>query len=136
MRATGMNEHLARLRAMRGPDVVDAAYRGIYAAASMVATEARHSITAGSISGKGHIPSKPGEPPNADTHHLDTGIFIEGDKAALNVKVVSSAPHGLDLEFGTSKMAERPYMRQASLKVGHKAVQFIAKYISQIVRKR
>ncbi len=136
MRATGMNEHLARLRAMQGLGVSDAAYRGIYAAASMVETEARHSITAGAVSGKGHVPSKPGEPPNADTHQLDTGIFIEGDKTALNVKVVSSAPHGLDLEFGTSKMAERPYMRPASLKVGHKAVEFVAKYLSQLLRRR
>lgn len=143
-RITGAQQHLELMRRLRGAGAKDAAYRGLFAAAGMIEAEARNSITAKSISGKGHVPSKPGDPPNADTHQLDTGIFTEGDKTALSVKVISSAPHGLALEFGTSEagkdhsvtIAERPYMRPASMKEGPNAVQFVARYLSQMFRRR
>lgn len=84
----------------------------IYAIADEIATDAATSITNGSVSGKNHVPSKPGEPPNADTLKLsrEMGVRITG---ALKAEVVSPTPYAADLEFGTSKMAERPFFRPA-----------------------
>lgn len=141
---TGADQHLAHLRRMRSPSAKAAIYRGLFAGAGMIEAEARHSITESSISGKGHVPSDPGEPPNADTHQLDTSIHIEGDKADLMVKVVADAPHALAMEFGASEagksknvtIAERPYMRPARKKVGSKAAEFVNKYLSQLFRRQ
>ena len=63
--------HADRLRRMQNTrDIVKA----LYLAGQRIELEAERSITQGSISGKGHIPSFPGEPPNADTRLLDTNI--------------------------------------------------------------
>jgi HK97 gp10 family phage protein len=84
----------------------------VYSVADQIATDAAYSITAGSVSGKNHVPSKPGEPPNADTLKLsrEMGVRITGP---LTAQVVSPTPYAQALEFGTSKMAERPFFRPA-----------------------
>lgn len=84
----------------------------LYRAGQRIEIDAELSITAGSISGKDHQPSQPGQAPNADTRLLDTSIetTLEGDR---QVHVTSNAPYSAALEFGTSKMAERPFMRPA-----------------------
>lgn len=86
--------------------------RALYAAGQEIEVEAEISITSGSISGPGHVPSLPGQPPNADTRQLDTSIStqIVGD---LAVDVASEAPYAEALELGTEKMEPRPYMRPA-----------------------
>lgn len=134
-RIIGADVHLRRLKALKSPQAKAAIYRGLFAAGSMIETGARHSITEGSISGKGHIPSLPGEPPNADTHQLDTSIRTEGQPGKLAVQVIADAPHAVPLEVGTSKMAERPFMAPAAQKDGPKAAEFIAKFLSQVFRK-
>lgn len=85
----------------------------MYAAGDIVATEAHISITTGSVSGKKHVASQPGEAPNADTQVLNRGIHVE-QVAPLHVKIVSTAPYSVDLEYGTSKMAARPFMAPAA----------------------
>ena len=91
--------------------------RALYAAGQMLEAEAEHSITDGSISGAGHVASLPGEPPNADTRLLDTNIETQLiSTSPPRVEVSSNAPYSVDLEYGTSKMAERPYMRPATRK--------------------
>lgn len=84
----------------------------VYAIAGAVQADAQISITTGAVSGKGHVPSRPGEPPNNDTGALANSIEVQplNDLAA---RVIVGADYGLALEFGTSKMAERPYMRPA-----------------------
>lgn len=86
--------------------------QAVYAGADIIATEAALSITRGSISGKGHIPSKPGEPPNADTRQLDRSIAVR-QVGELKAEIVVSAPYAADLEFGTSRMAARPFLQPA-----------------------
>jgi hypothetical protein len=68
----GAQRHADRLKKLS--EKSDRISKLVFVGADMIKTEARHSITAGAISGKGHIPSRPGEPPNRDTGYLDTNI--------------------------------------------------------------
>ncbi|MBT2133950.1 HK97 gp10 family phage protein [Croceibacterium sp. LX-88] len=111
----GRDRYLARLR--RLPEKHRRALKlAVYAAADMVASEAAISITNGAVGGKNHIPSPPGEPPNADTGHLASSIRVD-QIDELSARVVAGARYAAALEFGTSKMAERPFMRPAARKV-------------------
>ena len=106
----------------------------LYAAGQEIEIDAEHSITDGSISGKFHVPSLPGEPPNADTRLLDQSI--ETDIVGPGrVEVSSNAPYAAHLEFGTSKMHERPYMRPAVQRKKKRASALIAKAIKGVVRR-
>lgn len=63
-----------------------------------------------------HPASPPGSPPNADTGELDTGITstqIENGPERYINHTASNAPHGPPLEFGSSRMAPRPFMSPA-----------------------
>lgn len=94
-------------RALIGRVVEDAAER--------VAADAAISITSGSIQGKGHIRSKPGEPPNAEWGQLHTSIKVE-KVDDLHWRVAVYAPYAAHLEFGTSRMAARPFLKPAERK--------------------
>lgn len=106
----GREAHRQRLKKLSGPDVVKAAGRVLYVGADMIRSEAFRSISAGSVSGKGHVPSSPGEPPNRDTGvlqaHLRAALV-----APLEAQVTSEAPYSAALEFGSSKMEARPFLR-------------------------
>ncbi len=107
--------------------------RALYAAGQMIEIEAELSITRGSISGAGHVPSKPGEAPNADTRLLDTSIdtVVVGPN---RVDVVSNAPYSAALEFGTSRMAERPFMGPAARAKTKDATDLIARAVKASAR--
>jgi HK97 gp10 family phage protein len=111
----GIERLIARFDRLSIPRIGAALGKALYATADAVAVDAAISITTGAVSGKGHVPSSPGSPPNADTHMLDRSI-----EAALVSPLVATAtanaPYAAALEYGTSKMAERPYMRPAALK--------------------
>jgi HK97 gp10 family phage protein len=123
-RFKGADAHLKHMRNMT-LGMRKEAQKLIYTLADMHATEAAISITTGAVSGKGHVPSRPGEPPNADTHVLDRSIHVE-QTGPLTAKVVADAPYAIPLEFGDERMAERPFMRPAATKV-KKAVDKLAK---------
>jgi len=101
------NKKLARLS---GAEVVKAAGRVVYVGADMIRAHAFREISRGSVSGKGHIPSRPGQFPNRDTGVLQGGLEVSRVDA-VTAEVRSTAPYAAPLEFGTSKMAARPYMR-------------------------
>ncbi len=63
--------------------------------------------TRGSIS---HTASKPGNAPNVDTGTLRAGIGVEA-RGTMGQSITSSAEYGPYLEFGTSRMGARPFMR-------------------------
>lgn len=109
-------------------------FKALYVAGDMVAAEAAVSITKGSISGKGHVPSLPGEPPNADTHQLDTNIHLEPDRPRMAIRVVSNAPYSGFLEYGTSKMAPRPFFRRALLEKADESVDLIKRAIAKAAK--
>lgn len=105
--------HQDRLRRM-ARDTAQEVVRKLYVAGQKIELDAELSITAGSVSGIGHVPSLPGQPPNRDTSLLDGSIDTEiRSQMPPSVAVTSRAPYAADLEYGTSRMAPRPYMRPA-----------------------
>ena len=103
----GLDAHRARLRRLAnvGSEVQEA----LVETAKEIAQEADRSIGAGSASGK---PSRPGQAPNRQSGELQDGIRVV-EKGPGVVEVQSTAPHARPLEFGTSKIAPRPYLRPA-----------------------
>ncbi|WMT90143.1 HK97-gp10 family putative phage morphogenesis protein [Pelagibacterium sp. H642] len=131
---TGVSKHSARLKSMR--EVAQRVTASLYAAGQDIEIDAEHSITQGSISGRGHIPSLPGQPPSADTHTLDR--MIETTIEAQNpptVHVTSNAPYSAALEYGTSRMAERPFMRPATEKNRKKVGRDVAQAVRVTIRR-
>ncbi len=112
-RIIGLDRAMRALRGRGGPGARQRLGQALFAAGELIQVEAQLSITRGAVSGKGHVPSRPGEPPNADTHTLANNIETV-QAAPLRVEVTSRAPYSAALEFGTSKMAERPFMRPAA----------------------
>lgn len=108
----GGKAYPARLRALASSTTEREIGQALFAGGELIQTEAQRSITAGAVSGKGHVPSAPGEPPNNDTGRL-AGNIETTQIAPTRVQVKSNAAHSAPLEFGTSKMAARPFMRAA-----------------------
>ena len=133
MKIIGALAHKRRLRLLRSPMVRKRVGAAIFQGAQEIQTEARLLITAGSVSGKGHIPSSPGEPPNQDTGHLAQNIEAVRT-GELSAEVQSNAEYGLALELGTSKMAERPYMRPATARKRHRPAELVDKVITDALK--
>lgn len=132
MALKGADKHVRRLRKLAGPEVVKMAGAIVHEGADMIRAEAFRSISAGSVSGKGHFPSKPGEPPNRDTGVLQANL--EAVKTgALKAEVRSEARYARALEFGTSKVAARPYMRPARDKMRAKIQRRLAQQFGKLV---
>lgn len=108
----GVNVHRARLARMRRA-LKNESLRQLYAAGELVRRTAADSIKEGAISGPGHVPSLPGDPPNADTHLLDLSIDVRINQSKKTVTVISLAPYSAFLEFGTSRILPRSFMRPA-----------------------
>lgn len=112
VKITGDKAFRAKLKRISGPEMERSVGKALFRAGNLISDEAQDSITRGSASAGRHIASAPGEPPNNDTGVLKGNIEVN-QVAPLKVEVSSNAPYAADLEFGTSKMAERPYMRPA-----------------------
>lgn len=114
MKLTGVNKFIARLKALTATAQSKRIAARLYEIGQSIELDAERSITRGSISGKGHVPSRPGEPPNADTRTLDTNIeTVLHLSRNPKVTVESRAPYSVALEYGTDKMEARPFMRPA-----------------------
>lgn len=129
----GKDAHIKRLRAMRA-GISDAAKRVLYVGADMIRAEAFQSISAGAVSGKGHVPSAPGEPPNRDTGELQSKITTTMPEPLVAI-VASEADHAVPLEFGTSRMAARPYMRPARDKTEPKIQRLFAQEVDKLTKR-
>lgn len=124
VKITGGKAVSDRLKRMSGPELAKHVGQALFVAGQNIEIEAELSITRGSVSGKGHVPSKPGEPPNRDTGTLDNNIETV-QISPLKVEVSSNAPYSAALEFGTSKMAARPFMRPAVEKARPKVLELV-----------
>lgn len=132
-RVIGARAHAARLRKMQGPEVIRRVGAALFAAGNLIQVEAQLSISRGAVSGAGHVPSAPGEPPNYDSGVLANNIETV-QTGPLSVEVSSNAPYGAALEFGTSKMSERPYMRPAVAAKRKEAVQLVRKAVDAAIQ--
>lgn len=127
----GTKEHSRRLARMRGKGAERFIGQALFTAGEKITVEAQISMTTGSQSGKNHVASLPGQPPRADTHRLADNIETV-QPSPLHVEVSSNAPYSAALEFGTSKMAERPFMRPAVAKLRKEVSELIAKAINHV----
>lgn len=123
----------ARLKRLTSPEAQRQIGAALFAGGQEIEVEAQISITAGSVSGKGHVPSRPGEPPNQDTGVLANNIETN-QVAPLRVEVSSNAPYAAALEFGTSRMAERPYMRPAAAKKRAEVTALVRRAVDKVSR--
>jgi HK97 gp10 family phage protein len=134
MAISGMKRHKDRLRKIARQTAKEVV-AGLYKAGQLIELEAEHSITSGSISGAGHIPSLPGQPPNADTRFLDSNIETQIiAQSPPKVRVISNAPYSAALEYGTSKMEERPFMRPAVKKHRADVTRLVKGAAAKVVR--
>lgn len=112
-KVSGAHRVQAKLEGVAGRKAIENVGRALYWGAQQIQAEAQHLITEGSVSGKNHVPSLPGEPPNNDTGVLKSNIEAT-QTAPLRSEVSSNAKYAVPLEAGTSKMAARPYMAPAT----------------------
>jgi HK97 gp10 family phage protein len=122
-----------RLKRLTSPEAQRQIGAALFAGGEEIQIEAQISITNGAVSGKNHVPSRPGEPPNQDTGVLANNIETN-QVAPLRVEVSSNAPYAAHLEFGTSRMAERPYMRPAAAKKRKEVTEMVRRAIDKISR--
>lgn len=100
--------------------VADETAKALYASAQRVEAEAKRSILSGDKSGRiykrrsvTHRASAPGEAPASDTGRLVNSINSYLDASALASFVVAGrgiVKYAAMLEFGTARMAARPFM--------------------------
>lgn len=133
-RITGADAVQGRLNRLAGQEKIALVGQALFVGGDMIKADAQHSITEGAVSGKHHVPSAPGEPPNEDTGHLRTEIEVT-QTGPLRVEVSSNARYSAALEFGTSKMAARPFMGPAARRNREKVVALVDKAIATVTRK-
>lgn len=99
--------------------VADEVNKAAYASAQKVSAEAKKSILDGQKSGRvykrrsvTHRASAPGEAPASDTGRLANSInsYPVGNGEAISVAGRGTVNYAAMLEFGTSKVAPRPFM--------------------------
>lgn len=71
----------------------------VYVVAGNIQADAQISLSTGAVSGKNHVPSAPGTPPNSDTGALANSIEVERIEA-LRARVVVHSPYGAIQELG------------------------------------
>lgn len=98
--------------------------RSVGAAARDIVAKVGHDIEADSKAsmvggGSPHVPSAPGQPPHVDTGNLRNSIRF-GLTGEASGEVAVGAEYAEFLEFGTSRMAPRPFMTPAVDRVAGK----------------
>lgn len=131
---TGAKAAAARINALSGPDMTQQVGSALFAAGNLIQVEAQISITEGSVSGKNHVPSTPGQPPNQDTGRLADNIETVQVEPLL-VEVSSNAPYAAALEYGTIRMAPRPYMAPAVARKRKEAVELVRGAIDIVIKR-
>lgn len=134
-RVKGASEHLSRIRGITDPRTGRNIGKAVYWGADQIRVEARRLVTEGSVSGKNHVPSLPGEPPKSDTLTLANGM-IARQTGPISAQYASTAPYSAYLQWGTSKMAARPYADVAARNKQKAIAQKIGVVVSDAVRRK
>ena len=130
---TGADKVSKKLSGAAGERLVQRVGAALLAGGEIIRAGAQHSIVEGSVSGKNHVPSLPGEPPNNDLGTLVANIETT-QPAPLRVEVSSNARHAVPLETGTSKMAARPYMGPMARQKKKEVVALVRKAANEALR--
>lgn len=128
----GARIHRNRLQRMRR--VQNPAMRALYEQGEVIRKDAADSIAANWTPSPNHVVSQPGAPPNADSGNLHKSIDVRVSKTRKSVTVNSTAPYAAALEFGTSKIEARPYLRPALLRNRNRIVYGVAQAVSELIR--
>jgi len=113
----------------------------LFGGGQLIRSEAIKSIQTGAKSGivyqkynprRQHRASAPGQAPASDTGNLVSKIIVK--KQAGEIKVQSNADYSKYLEYGTSKMAARPFMFPASEKSMSKIVQVTFNKVVEVIK--
>lgn len=112
-RITGRDGVTVRLNRIASEETVRKVGAALLAGADAIRAEAFAMISEGAVSGKGHIASLPGEPPNRDFGVLQAHLEAV-QTGPLSAEASSNAPYAVPLEFGSSKMEPRPSMGPAA----------------------
>jgi len=83
--------------------------------------------------GRTHRASAPGEAPANDLGFLAQSLKIEVTQK-LTVDLRALAPYAIHLEYGTRKMAARPFLRPAAEKAGQRSREVFDAYITEALR--
>lgn len=131
----GKEKHLKRLARMRGPAMISGVTKALFAAAQDIQVEAQISISAGAVSGKNHVPSAPGTPPNNDTGVL-AGAIEAASTGPLRAETSSNAPYAIAHELGSASqnLPERPYMRPAAARSRPKTAKLVQQAVDKVLR--
>jgi len=132
VKITGGAAFSAKLKTISGSGKDADLGRALFAAGNLIEVEAARLITTGAVSGKGHVPSKPGEPPSNDSGVLARNIETV-QVAPLKVEVSSNAPYSVFLEYGTSKMLPRPFMGPATQLKKDEAIALVRRAVDHII---
>jgi len=141
IRLDGSEELQRALRRLRG-DVRQAASKAIKGTALELRGNIVKSIARGPASGviyektnptRTHQASAPGEPPMSDTGRLANSIEFDA-LDDLTVTVGSRVAYAAYLEYGTSRMAPRPYFRPAVEDITPKYIRRLERAIEEATR--
>lgn len=135
MGVKGVEAHIKNLDRITGREMIEAVGRQLFVSGQNMQVDAQISITEGAVSGKQHVPSRPGEPPKNDTGGLANNIEAV-QVEPLKVEVSSNAQYAAALEYGTSKMLARPYMQPAADRARKKIRAEISETVRRVIRKR
>lgn len=130
----GLDKHLRRLKRLQGPEVERMAGAVVFEGADTIRAEAFRMVSAGSVSGAGHVASKPGEAPNRDTGDLQAG-FETAKTGRVSAEFRSKSAHAKPLELGSSKMAPRPHIRPARDKKADEIRDRLAEQFNTLVKR-
>ena len=139
----GQDEVLKALQEMSA-DVEKAVQNGLLQTAFLAQSVAQQSILKGPKTGRiykrgkrgrTHQASAPGEPPANDTGRLASSLRAEVSTEALTASLIAGTTYAIHLEYGTTKMAARPFMRPAAEKVAPKGVELIRAQLDKVMRK-
>lgn len=78
--------------------------------------------------------SKPGDPPNTDTGRAVKSIKFDFKNGGLTGRVGTNLKYLADLEFGTKKMAPRPWLSRAVTEVAGQVAEIFAKHLKGAVK--
>lgn len=143
----GLTSLIGKLDALKKAAEAEAA-KGLYLSGLKIEEYAKKSLAEGGKTGRVykrgkrgrvHVASAPGEAPATDTGRLVNSV---GTKALGNGRVVqvkaggsSSVGYAADLEFGTDKMAPRPFMRPALKKATPEIEKVMGKSLKEATTK-
>lgn len=121
-----------------------AVHQGLTAVALMAQADALRSIQRGARTGivyklynpkRTHQASAPGEPPKTDLGGLAMSILVNvslDDRKVINL--VADAPYAVHLEYGTARMAARPFLTPAGDRAAAKGTAIVQKYVDAALR--